>query len=320
MPRRPCIPDALMVRPFTRGEALALGLTARQLQGREFRQLFPRVWVWTGLAMSELDWIVAADLSMPDHAHLSHATRLHRLGLDVGPRRPLHFTAVGDLHRTHDDIFLHRAVVLPPPDEHGVTPTAAFIGLASTARVLDLVVAGDWLLHHGHMTLPGLRELARHHDWRPGAAAAAAVTTHLDGRSRSPKESESRAVVRFAGLPDPVVNARLDDDPAGPIGDLWWPRWRTVLEYEGRQHIGDVGQFNTDIARYAWMRRHDVAYLQVTHEMLRHPRALATAVHQLLRTRGYPGLAPVFGDHWDSLFQPSRRPTSRRHPHSVGGR
>lgn len=306
MSRRPIIPQQLAHGPFTRDQALEAGLTSRQLQGKHFRPLFPRVWVLADLPMTADDWIVAAELAMPGHAQLSHLTRIQDLGYHNGPLRPFHFTVAGNLHIDLEDIFLHRTIAMPPLDGVGVSPASAFIGLCSTARVIDLIPIGDWLLLEGHMTLPELTELARHQRWRPGAGEAMWVSGQLNGRSRSPKESETRAVLVFAGLPVPEVNPPLLDDPNTPWTDLLYRRWRLAVEYEGSQHLTDRKQYNTDIARYAWMRDLEMEYVQVTKEMLRQPRALVLRVHRKLIERGYEGPAPVFGDRWRSLFEPVR--------------
>lgn len=257
--------------------------------------------------MTDLDWIYAANLAMPERAHLSHSTRIRQLGFDRGSLRPFHFTIRGDLHLAVRDIFLHRTEVMPPTDAVGVTPAAAFIGVCSTARVIDAIVVGDWLLHRGHMTSVELRELANRDRWRPGAEAALWVAQHLTERSRSPKESELRPLFTFAGLPEPEVNSPLADEPDSPIGDLVWRKWMVVMEFEGKHHFRNDAQIRRDIGRYAWMRERSYAYLQATNEMLVHPRAVVTSGYQLLVKRGYGGPPPDFGETWQSLFGPCIR-------------
>jgi hypothetical protein len=275
------------------------------LNGQSWRRLFPRVWVHVDHVMSNLDWIVAAALAMPERAQMSHLTRIQALGLDFGPLRSFHFTVSGDLHIDLDDIFLHRTEVLPPLDDVGVKPAAAFIQYCATARMIDAIKVGDWLLHHRHMTVLEVAELARRDDWRPGAKQVRRVLPHLDPASRSLKESESRAVVVFAGLPVPEVNVDLvvNGRKLGCV-DLLFRLWLLVLEYEGRQHAETTEQFNIDITRYAGFREELVAYIQITNEMLKHPRALVIRIHRKLVERGYDGPAPVFGARWQSLFDP----------------
>jgi hypothetical protein len=208
----------------------------------------------------------------------------------------------GDLHLALEGVFLHRTARLPPADHAAVTPAAAFIAYCRRARVIDAIKVGDWLLHHEHMSLAELQDLALAEQWRDGADEALWILDHLDGDSRSLPESETRAILVFAGLPSPAVNRALPMEHATVIGDLVYLAWRTVVEYEGSHHQVDRGQYVADIGRYALMRRADFDYVQVTKEKLSHPRALAVEVFAALVSRGYDGAAPVFGHLWLTLF------------------
>lgn len=277
------------------------------LRGQQWVRLYPRVWVHRDHEMSHVDRIAAAALAMPDRAQVSHVSRLQLLGLDVGDHLPVHLTVAGDHHIAIDDIFLHRTEVLPPLDRGGVSPAAAFMQYCATATVLQAIVAGDWLLHRRHMTVVEIVELASRDDWRPGARQARKVVHDLDARSRSPKESEMRAVLAYSGLPEAQINADAEDQGRRiAIADFLYRWWRLILEYEGRQHAFDMAQFGTDIVRYARLREAGFEYVQVTQEMLAQPRALALHVHRVLARRGYAGPPPRFGARWNSLFEPIR--------------
>jgi hypothetical protein len=273
------------------------------LNGPSWKRLLPRVWVHQDHEMSDLDRIHAASLAMPARAQLSHFSRIQALGLDTGAVFPVHFTVAGDLHIDLPDVFLHRTEVLPPTDEVGVTPAVAFIQYCADARLIDAIKVGDWLLHGRHMTTLEAAELARRDRWRPGARQALCVLPHLNAASRSPKESEVRVLMVFAGLPAPEVNVPLviDDELIG-IVDLLIRCVMLALEYEGRQHAETIRQFNRDIARYAAFRRHGIEYLQITHEMTEKPKAMVRRVHARMLQLGYAGSAPVFGDRWIALF------------------
>ncbi len=280
-------------------------MTGDMLGGAQWRRLHPRVWVHRDHEMTHLDTIAAAAMSMPGRAHLSHESLLQALGLDVGSHLPVHFTVAGDLHIATDDIFLHRTVVLPPTDARGVTPASAFIQYCATATVIDAVIAGDWLLHRDHMSLVEVAELAARDTWRPGALSARRVLRDLDARSASPQESRLRMVLAYSGLPSPQVNADIEHGGRRiAIVDLLYARWRLVVEYEGRQHALDRRQFGRDIVRYSDLRGADYEYIQVTFEMLEQPRAVVMTIHQALVRRGYDGRSPVFGDRFNSLFEP----------------
>lgn len=242
-------------------------------------------------------------MALPDDARVSHLTRLQRLGLNYGPQFPLHFTRTGELHRNIDGIMLHRTIALPPGDAESVCVEAAYIGFAVDARTIDLVKIGDWLLRHGHLSLSLLRELAELEPWRPGAADVCSVIAELDGRSASLAESELRVMFAAAGLPTPEPNRDIyDGEVLIARVDLLFVLWRLIIEYEGRQHLHDIGQWNRDLGRYEALRDLGYPYLQVTNEMLRQPRALVLRVHRKLVGLGYKGPPPHFGGRWRRLF------------------
>ncbi|MCL8252092.1 hypothetical protein AERO_11915 [Aeromicrobium fastidiosum] len=312
MAPRPRVPDSLRGRPFSRQQALAAGMTSRQLEGGHLVRPFPRVYVLRGHEMSRADWIAAAALSMPARAQLSHVSRIHAAGLDVGEVIPVHFTIAGDLHLAGDGIRLHRTEVLPPLDDVGVTPAAAFVQHCASATLLEAVAVGDWLLHRRRMSTGEVVDVVRHQSWRPGAHQVGAVLPLLDAGSMSVKESEVRVRLVSAGLPVPEVNVRLEigGELIG-IGDLLMRCVMLVLEYEGRQHAESVRQFNRDIHRYSAFRRHGVEYLQITNEMLEKPKVMVRRVHSRMVELGYDGPPPVFGASWDGLDEAIRRPKRR---------
>jgi hypothetical protein len=196
--------------------------------------------------------------------------------------------------RLHPRVWCHPAHPLSQDDR---------VLAATLARVLDTIKVGDWLLRHGHVTVESVRALALRELWRAGAQEAVWILERLDGRSRSLPESETRAILEFAGLPRPELNVALDDGPEPQvIVDLRYEWWGLVVEYEGSQHQEDRGQYIIDIGRYAWMRRHRVPYVQVTKEKLRHPRTLAGEVYAALVALGYDGPPPEFGERWMQLF------------------
>lgn len=254
--------------------------------------------------MSPDDWVMAARLALPPHAHLTDISRLQQLGLDFGPRLPVRFVVEGDLHLAFDNVFLHRTKKLAPTDEVGVTVAAAFIAYCARARVVDAIKVGDWLLQRGHLTTTDLRDLALSAPWRAGADESLWIIDHLDGRSRSLMESETRAILRFAGLPRPEVNVAIDvGEDVEVIGDLVYRQWRTVVEYEGSHHQEDRPQYSSDLDRYGLMRATAWHYVQATKERVRRPKTLVGEVYRTLLRGGYDGPPPTFGPDWRLLFE-----------------
>jgi hypothetical protein len=289
--------------PFTRVQGKALGVTSRMLQGPGFERVHPRVWKPTDHVMSEEDWLLAARLALPSDARITGITRLQLLGLDYGPRRPFRFVIDRDVHRFVDGVFLHRTKKMPPIDDVGVCVEAAYMSYCSLCRVIDAIKVGDWLLHGGHMDQHRLEAMAIADPWRAGAQEVMWVLPHLEPRSRSLKESETRSVLEFAGLPRPESNAELGlDEDLRLFGDLVYRQWKFVVEYEGDHHQHDRAQYSVDIDRYALFRSHGVAYVQVTKEKLDRPRTVALDVYAVLCRNGYGGPPPQFGEKWRLLF------------------
>lgn len=301
------IPEELLTTPFRRARALELGVSKKMLAGARFVRVHPRVWRHRDHQMSWDDEILAAQLALPDHARLTHISRLQQLGLDFGPRRPLHFVVEGELHLALDGIVLHRTKQLAPCDETAVTPAAAFIAYCSTGRLIDTIVVGDWLLHRKHITTSEIVALALAAPWRDGADEALYVLDWLDGRARSIKESETRAVLSASGLPRPESNHPVSlGGNATALGDLVYVEQGVVVEYQGEQHQGDRSQYVDDIERFALFRDHHVPYVEVTKETLCRPKTLVGTVYRKLVEFGYDGPVTEFGDQWAALFRPVR--------------
>lgn len=298
------LPDELSTGPFTRLRARELGITDRQLDGKRFVRIYPRVHRTADHEMTADDWVTAARLALPDGAHLTGISRLQQLGLDFGPRLPVRFVVEGELHLAFENVFLHRTRRLPPTDDVGVTVAAAYLSYCAHARVIDAIKVGDWLLNHKHTTIDEIKALALSGLWRHGADEAIWILDHLDGRSRSLMESETRAILSFAGLGGYEVNAAVDvGEDVEVIGDLVYRRWRTVVEYEGGQHQEDRAVYTADIDRYGLIRDSEHRYVQVTKERIRQPRILVGTVYRTLLKAGYDGPPPAFGTQWELLFR-----------------
>jgi hypothetical protein len=301
------IPHQLLTGVFTRAQARELGMTDAMLEGSRFVRVLPRVWRATDYVMHDDDWVRAARLALPTRAHLTGLSRIQASGLDFGPRLPVRFVIEGELHLAFDNVFLHRTKKLPPIDELGVVVSAAFISYCAQARVVDAIKVGDWLLHGEHMSVVDIRTLALAELWRPGADEAIWVLEHLDERARSLPESETRAILTFAGLPRAKVNLPIElEEGITVIGDLVYREWGLFVEYEGAHHQQDRSVYSVDVDRYASLRAHELRYVQVTKEKLRHARTLAGEVFRQLLVGGYTGPPPSFRGQWELLWLPVR--------------
>ncbi|PKH43490.1 hypothetical protein SAMN05192575_108120 [Nocardioides alpinus] len=309
------VPEDFLHRPFRRAEALASGITRSVLQGPQFRRVHEAVYCHVAHDPSFADRIAAARLALPPDALTTGITTLQEMGIDHGPRVPLHFVVQGTLHLAVDGIFLHRTVKLPPSVGGSVSTEAAFVAYCAEARLIDAVKVGCELLRLAHLDLHLLDQLLIEEKWRRGVAETTYVLPFLDDRCRSMPEAELLTYVVCAGLPQPEVNSKVELAPGVQVTpDLWWLLFLLAVEYEGSQHQEDRAQYNADIDRYAAYRRHGAAYELVTKERMRTPKTTVRGIHAALVARGYDGPAPDFGARWDALFQPVHRLVRRPHP------
>ncbi len=297
------LPDAFPSGPFDRATALQAAVPPRVIEGTRFRRLHKGVYCHRDHEPTWEDLVTAARLALPASARTTGATRLQQLGLDVGPRAPLHFVVEGDLHLTLDGVFLHRTVKMPPHDEDGTSVEAAFIAYCAESRTIDAIKAGCMLLRLALLDPDLIERMLAAEPWRRGVAETTYVLPFLDARCRSLAEAELLAYVVCAGLPLPEVNERIELAPGLPVTpDQWYLPYEVAIEYEGSQHQEDRDQYNADIDRYAAYRRHEIGYELITKERMRSPRATIRVIHAALVARGYDGPQPDFDGLWSALF------------------
>lgn len=119
----------------------------------------------------------------------------------------------------------------------GLRVVAARRAAVDAVRRRDLA-GGAVILDHGlrvgAFTREDLQAVVASRRRVPGSRRAAAAVAFADGRSDSPGESLSRAVIHLAGLTMPELQVRFP--PTGPlvgIVDFWWPEFGVVGEFDG---------------------------------------------------------------------------------------
>jgi very-short-patch-repair endonuclease len=138
------------------------------------------------------------------------------------------------------------------------TPRQTFLDLGGELGLVDLVVLGDSLVKAARVTPEELVMAAsafRGRGYRRLRRAASLVRREVD----SPMESRLRMLMVLAGLPEPTINHKIRW-PGGSVRyrfDLSFPRYRLVVEYDGRQHAESDQQWDGDIDRREWMDSDD---------------------------------------------------------------
>jgi hypothetical protein len=134
--------------------------------------------------------------------------------------------------------------------------------LARTVRFEEAVVVADAALHAGSVGPAALVAAVERAPHRPGNPAARRVVAVADGRSESVGETRSRLALLGAGLPGPVLQHVITSATGRHVGrvDFWWPRHRTVGEFDGRVKYGRLlrpGQEPGDVV-FEEKRREDL--------------------------------------------------------------
>lgn len=297
-----------MWNPFTTAGAADVGLTPGALRGAAVRREHHGVYVEAFVEPSVEGSVAAARLVLPTDALLDGVSALHALGVEVGAPRPLRFVTAHPHQVRRPGVRVRRVRVLPPaePGTGLVSPVAAFLAAAPELDLVELVIAGDWLVRLGSTRPVDLREAAAGHRGRGSVLARRAAELVRAGVD-SPEETRLRLCLVLAGVPEPEVNPVVfaEGRAVGRV-DLLLRRWRVVIEYEGDQHRTDRRQWNLDIRRHEQLTADGCPVVRVTARRMLHPRAVVAVVVRALRQAGWPGPDPVFDEEWHRLFPSAR--------------
>lgn len=243
-------------------------------------------------ATTWLDHVHAVALTLPGAAAFSHVTAAQLLNLPT-PRpdaRPLHVTVPREVHRGS-----RKAVAWHQRDLAGCTVTIGGLHVTGPARTWrdlgtcltmpEMVAVTDVMLRRG-LLVPGDLLVA------PGTYGAPILRQARElanPASRSVRESLLRVALHLQGLPPPIIN--LDIIEAGiwlGCGDLVWPQYRLVIEYDGihhdqrRQRHQDA-QTRNDYAEHGW------ECLVVTSYHFAHLHDTVEQIKRVMRQQGWAG-------------------------------
>lgn len=295
--------------PFTTAEALTRGVSEKRLRGRGYVSLFRGVHVHAGESVTYLTWAMAALLTAPKDAVLSHLTALRAMGLRVGEDERIHLSTRTTATTRHERIVLHRRTAPIAVRDIGGLPVTSgprtFVDCALRLRFVDLVIAGDWLIRHQHTTLDEL--VAYVHDRHlDGVCRARRAVRWLVSRSESPMETTVRLMLVFARLPQPAANMDIVDAKGRFVarGDLVYAQWGVVVEYDGRWHERSAEQRRHDRDRRERLEALGWRVIVIVDTDLAHPARIPWRVHEAFVARGYEGPAPVTSVMWHRWFAP----------------
>lgn len=221
----------------TRRQLLAEGVSGREIDGfiarGELRVAYRGVFV-AGPVILPHARDMAAVLACGPTAALSHvsAACLYELLPHPAPHGPVHVTVTDQRTNRHEGITVHRSSIDRHEirERHGVPVTApirTLLDLATCSADIDLEAAVAEAFALGlTQRSPLVRAI------RPGARGSRRLRSVLDAgpaRTRSAPERTLLLAMRAAGLPEPLVNAKVGRWEV----DFYWPANRLVVEVDG---------------------------------------------------------------------------------------
>ena len=149
----------------------------------------------------------------------------------VAPRR----------ERDKVDARVHQHAMALAPDELGdvdglrvAVARRAAVDVVRRRYLRGAAVLLDHGLRTGAFTRAQLETAVTARRWVQGSRRAAVAVAFADGRSDSPGESLSRAVIHGAGLTRPMLQERFPEvGPLIGVVDFWWPEFGVVGEFDG---------------------------------------------------------------------------------------
>lgn len=302
--RRPFDPR----QPFPRFRALKAGIPRATVDSSAFRRLLHGIIVAADVPDSAVLRVKAALACHFDSAFASHASAARVWRVPVQTRPGEHVTVPDQAHRLRRaGITTHHRPGAAIVVREGVRVSALvdlFVELAEELSLVELVVAGDWMVRRHRVGIKELRRAAMRATG-PHARLARQAARYVRARVDSPMETRLRMLIVLAGLPEPEVNmtVRLVDGDEVRRFDLCWPEVRVVVEYDGRHHVERVEQWEADLDRREEIDDDEWRTLVVVASgIYTEPERTVRRVFRLLERRGLEDLPERPSEDWRPHF------------------
>lgn len=204
--------------------------------------------------------VSAALAVLPAEALASHRTAAVLLGAPLDFVAPMEFAVPPGIYRARRrGVRIHVRDLLPADrtvlDGLPVTSGAqTWLDLAAVLPSDELIAVGDAIYREEHLDAAALGERLDRATGIRGVARTRALAPLLTPSAASRPESLARFWLIDGGLPAPVPQVPVHDRWGREVahGDLGYPEWKVLIEYEGKQHA-DPRQFGLDVDRYSLM-------------------------------------------------------------------
>jgi hypothetical protein len=269
MPGPSQLPRGMTASSFLKGDALAAGMSPKQLRGARFStpsrgiRIPRREDLTLAARVRAASWIT-------EKAAISHSTAARLWGFplpawmeegeSVHVTRPAGAGAIRRKGITGHRAELRSAEVVV---ERGVRVTSrvkTWLDLAAELPVDELVVIGDYLVRaprprlesrwKAYADIGDLRMIIQEHKGKRGIARASEAVELIRVGADSAPETRLRLALLRAGLPEPELNLPLIDDygVAWHEPDMQYRLYKIAIEYEGAHHRS-AEQLERDIVR-----------------------------------------------------------------------
>lgn len=273
-------------------DAIAAGLTDDAISGRlaagRWHRWHRQVYAVGHLAPAPFAGHRAASLAVGDRGTLGFAAAAHLLGFGLPPGRPVDVIVAPGHRGRREGLRLHRCALTD--DEvtrrRGMRVTTADRTLMDLAAVTDARRLERLLQEAFATRATTAASLRRAVEARRGFRGRRALTELLDvgsGEARSQPERRLFGLVVRAGLPRPLLNARV-----GPwTADLYWPDRRVVVEVDGFGAHSSPWAQDRDRRKDLDLRRRGLDIVRFTARQVDSaPEATLLAVAQVLGEAG----------------------------------
>lgn len=291
MARPAKVPEELTHGAFTVAQALAAGLSRRQLEGASWKRLGRGWYVFAGLDIQPDQDLAVLVRSLPSGSVLAGITAFRVHGLSALPEcRPEVIVPTAAGVETSAGLVVRKAQ-LPPEDvtqRRGLPVTTLLrtcFDLAWQLPLVEAVVAIDEALHRRYLSMNGLRRYVSRCAGMAGVRRARRVVELAEPAAESPMETRLRLLLVQAGLPRPAAQVTLRDDDRAFLGrpDLYYREAGLAIEYDGNGHRASL---TADNRRQNRLQQAGVRLLRYTApDIYQRPDAIVAEVRAILGSR-----------------------------------
>ncbi len=293
------LPSGLTGRAFATTEASAEGVSRTRTRAQDLATPFRGVRIPANNDPGDLELCRAYSTRMPRTQFFSHVTAAKLYGLPLPAKlqtdRRIHVAMVGDIGRVRmRGVIAHRlekATVRSVDELRVISPTETWCQLSTAVGFIHLVSIGDALVRRVQplATMSELVGVVKRHEGHRGVRllrhALASVRAGVD----SPMETRIRLIIVAAGLPEPQVNAEILNRYGAfiALGDMVYPEFRVLVEYDGAHHFTNVQQSHHDIERLDAVMEEKWRVIRLNSSHLRRPDVVVDKVRTALEDAGW---------------------------------